>query len=208
MDATIHNETFLFRSPEKLFRNPLHNFSSVSGTPTRCSVSYRFRGPPSLITLHPLPTSNYASASPFWKSTGSYCFPTKLNRKINISLSPFAPENLISRDGLGSPVPRQPAHLHTQAKPGSYLRESSRFPRRRPFIYLNRHTPSGQARIYRVTQLRTDGVHCRKSAGTGPPVNIGVVPVTGAAFVSPWTNYNALSFPQTSIAEVRWKNPV
>ena len=33
--------------------------------------------------------------------------------KINISLSAFAPENLVSRDGFGSPVPRQPAHLHT-----------------------------------------------------------------------------------------------
>ena len=31
------------------------------------------------------------------------------------------------------------------------------------FIY-NRHTPSGQSRVYRVTQLRTDGVHCRESA--------------------------------------------
>ena len=32
----------------------------------------------------------------------------------NISLSAFfAPENLNSRDGFGSPVPRQPAHLHT-----------------------------------------------------------------------------------------------
>ena len=36
--------------------------------------------------------------------------------KMNISLSPFVPENLVSRDGFGSPVPRQPAHLHTQAK--------------------------------------------------------------------------------------------
>ena len=31
---------------------------------------------------------------------------------------------------------------------------------------LNRHTPSGQFRVYRVTRLRTDGVHCRESAGT------------------------------------------
>ena len=29
-------------------------------------------------------------------------------------LSPFAPENLVSRDEFGSPVPRQPAHRHTQ----------------------------------------------------------------------------------------------
>ena len=38
----------------------------------------------------------------------------QLNRKIHISLSPFAPENLVSRDGFGSLVPRQPAHHHTQ----------------------------------------------------------------------------------------------
>ena len=36
-------------------------------------------------------------------------------------LSPFAPENLVSRDEFGSPVPRQPAHLHTQAESGDYL---------------------------------------------------------------------------------------
>ena len=35
------------------------------------------------------------------------------------------------------------------------------------YIY-NRHTPSGQSRVYRVAQLRTDGVHCRESARTGP----------------------------------------
>ena len=46
---------------------------------------------------------------------------------------------------------------------------------------LNRHTPSGQSRVYRVTQLRTDGVHCRESAGAGP-VNLKVVPVKVAAF--------------------------
>ena len=34
----------------------------------------------------------------------------QLNREINISLSTFAAENLISRDGFGSPVPRQPAN--------------------------------------------------------------------------------------------------
>ena len=39
---------------------------------------------------------------------------------MSISLSPFAPENLVSRDGFGSPVPRQPAHLHAQAESGAY----------------------------------------------------------------------------------------
>ena len=55
--------------------------------------------------------------------------------KMNISLSAFAPENLVSRDGFGSPVPRQPAHFHTQAESGAYLRDSSRVPRRRQYNY-------------------------------------------------------------------------
>ena len=33
-------------------------------------------------------------------------------RKNNYSLSPFAPENVVSRDGFGNPIPRKPAHLH------------------------------------------------------------------------------------------------
>ena len=40
-------------------------------------------------------------------------------------------------------------------------------------IFENR--ASGQSRVHRVTQLRTDGVHYRESAGTGP-VNLKVVP--------------------------------
>ena len=55
--------------------------------------------------------------------------------KTNISLSAFAPENLVSREGFGSPVPCQSAHLHTQAESDAYLRDPSRVPRRRPFIY-------------------------------------------------------------------------
>ena len=53
---------------------------------------------------------------------------------MNIPLSPCMPENLVSRDGFSRPVPRQPAHLHTQAESSAYLRDSSRVPRRRPFI--------------------------------------------------------------------------
>ena len=33
------------------------------------------------------------------------------NDKMNISLSSFALENLVSRDGFGSPFPPQPVHL-------------------------------------------------------------------------------------------------
>ena len=61
----------------------------------------------------------------------------------------------------------------TQTESGAYLRNPFRVPRRRPFMYLNSHTPSGQSRVDRVTQLRTDGVHCRESAGTGP-VNLHI----------------------------------
>ena len=45
----------------------------------------------------------------------------------------------------------------------------------------NRQPPSGQSRVYQVTQLPTDGVHHPESAGTGPVV-LNVVPVTGPAF--------------------------
>ena len=34
----------------------------------------------------------------------------QLNRGNVFSLSPFAPENLISRDGFGRPAPRELAH--------------------------------------------------------------------------------------------------
>ena len=60
----------------------------------------------------------------------------------------------LARDGFGSPVPRQPAHLHTRAKYGAYLRDSSRVPRRRPFMkspYAIGSVPglSGHAIAYR-----------------------------------------------------------
>ena len=44
----------------------------------------------------------------------------QLNRENDFSLSPFAPDNLGSRDGFGSLVPRQPAHFHTQAASCTY----------------------------------------------------------------------------------------
>ena len=93
----------------------------------------------------------------------------QLNREMNISLSPFAPENLVSRGGFGRAVPRKPAYLHTQAESGAYSRDSSRFPRRRPYIYTARH--HGVSPVFIGSRnLRTDGVHCRESVGTGPVV--------------------------------------
>ena len=68
------------------------------------------------------------------------------------------PENLVSRDGFSRPVPRQPAHLHTQAESSAYLRDSSRVPRRRPFMkppYAIGSVPSlsGHAIAYRWRSL-------------------------------------------------------
>ena len=82
----------------------------------------------------------------------------QLNRENTIPLSPCVPENLVSRDGFGSPVPRQPAHLHTQAESGAYLRDSSRVPRRSPFMkppYAIGSVPrlSGHAIAYRWHSL-------------------------------------------------------
>ena len=65
-------------------------------------------------------------------------------------------ENLVSRDGFGSPVPRQSAHLYTQAESGAYLRDSSRVPRRRPFIYLKPPYAIGS-----VPGLSGDAIACR-----------------------------------------------
>ena len=82
----------------------------------------------------------------------------QLNRENNIPLSPCVHENLVSRDGFSRPVPRQPAHLHTQAESGAYLRDSSRVPRRRPFMkppYAIGSVPSlsGHAIAYRWRSL-------------------------------------------------------
>ena len=57
-------------------------------------------------------------------STGQGCQSctwSQLNRENNIPLSSCVPENWVSRDGFSRPVPRQPAHLHTQAESGGCL---------------------------------------------------------------------------------------
>ena len=65
-------------------------------------------------------------------------------------------------------------------------------------VGLADHMPSGQSRVYRVTQLRTDGVDCREPAGTGP-VNLKVVPVTGVALHLTMDQI-CLSFPHPLLA--------
>ena len=103
------------------------------------------------------------------------------------SLSAFVPENLVSRDGFGS---SRVSLLISILRLNLVLTYeiSSEFRGGVHLIIYNRHTPSGQSRVYRVTQLlRTDGVHCREFAGTGP-INLKVVPNECCLGRSPWTN--------------------
>ena len=103
--------------------------------------------------------------------------------QVEIILSTAAKQSIFSRNtlpyaGLSCVVTSETltcTNGRLQAESGAYLRDSSRVPRRRPLINSNCHTPSDQSQVYRVTQLRTDGVHCRESAGTGP-VNLKIVP--------------------------------
>ena len=79
------------------------------------------------------------------------------------SLSPFAPEELVLRDGFGLvPSCVRPLILQTNQV------LSCRFPRRRPHIYLQ--PLLGQLQIYLITLLHPDGVHCQESAGTVPVI--------------------------------------
>ena len=119
-----------------------------------------------------------------YESTGQGCQSCSWSAKQRKLIFPCPRSRLrIWSREKGSAVPSRVSLLilHTQAESGAYLRDSSLFPRRCPFIYLHRHPPSGQSRVYQVTQVRTDGGNCRESAGTGPGV-LEVVPVTGAAF--------------------------
>ena len=65
--------------------------------------------------------------------------------------------------------------------------------------FCQHHTPLGQSRVYPVTQLCTDGVHCRESVGTGPVgLVLKVARVTGAVFASRWIKcYCASLFSHT-----------
>ena len=90
-------------------------------------------------------------------------------------------------------------HTHT---PTHTADDSYKYPRTRvrsdsyTIFHLNRHTPSGQSRVYRVTQLRTDVVRCRETTGTGP-VNLKVVPVTGVALAGPTNQIICASLSHT-----------
>ena len=104
-------------------------------------------------------------------------------RRMFLPLSPFAPGNLDSRDRFGRLAPRQPAYSpHFCLNLIGWCLLTGIPPACRDGVHiLYRQPPSGQSRVDRTTQLRTDGVHCRDSAGTGP-VDVKIVRVAGAAF--------------------------
>ena len=100
----------------------------------------------------------------------------QLNRENNTPLSPCVPDHSVSRDGFSRPVPRQPAYLHTQAESSAYLRDSSRVPRRCPFMkppYAIGSVPSlsGHAIAYRWRSLPRVRLHrARKPQGSSERV--------------------------------------
>ena len=104
-------------------------------------------------------------------------------------------------------VPRQPAHLHTQAEPGAYLRDSSQVPRRRPFIYFKPPyaigsipSLSGYAIAHRWHSLP----RVRRHRASKPPGSFQ----TGAALAGHHGPINIhLSFPTPTIGTKRacWK---
>ena len=112
--------------------------------------------------------------------SGKVANPVRGQLEMNISLSPLAPESLVSRDGFGRLVPRQPAHSLYSGSIRCLLTEFLPISAAASISLCN-HTPSDESRVYRVTQLRTDGAHCPESARTGPVV-LNVDGVTGAAF--------------------------
>ena len=84
--------------------------------------------------------------------------------KMFFSLSPFAPKHLVSSI---APSRVSPHILHNRL---NLVLTHGIPPTFRDGVHIYRQAPSGQPRVHQVTQLSTDGVHCRESAGIGPIV--------------------------------------
>ena len=117
-----------------------------------------------------------------------------------VFLFPLAPENAVSRDGFGrcSPASALPV-VHTGAF--THGVDSSRSAR----LNLAHRLPSTDIidrvspEVYQVSQLCTDGVHCREFARTGP-VFFMVGSSTGDCLFRlshPWSNICAPLFCHT-----------
>ena len=122
-------------------------------------------------------------------------------------MSPFGPKNFVSRHRFGRPVPRQPAHspqsyyyyycrLNLVLTHGLFLkRKYFKYflpPALRDGVLLRDCQPSsGQSRVRRVTQLRTEGVHRQNYTGLDPVVLKVLYEYGCCALVSPRTNFCA-----------------
>ena len=82
----------------------------------------------------------------------------------------------------------------------AYLRDSTRVPRRRLLIYYsNRHTPSGQSRVHRVTKCNCVPMAFTAESPPAPgPVNLKVIPNECCLGRSPWTNKYCLKKNQNA----------
>ena len=114
-------------------------------------------------------STGYRCQSCSWSAEQDICFPCPRSRLRNWSRE------------IGSAVPSLvgPLIFHTQAESDWLMVLTHGIaPAFRDGVHTYHQPPSRQCRVNRVAQLRTDGVHRRKSAGTGPEVVRG----TGAAF--------------------------
>ena len=133
---------------------------------------------------------------------------------MNIPLSPCVPENLVSRDGFSRPVPRQPAHLNTQAESGAYLlRDSSRVPRRRPFMkppYATGSVPSlsGHASAYRwlslprVRRHRASKSHCSSERVLPWQVTMDQLIFASLSYTHYWYEVGMLKVPADNMSRI------
>ena len=129
----------------------------------------------------------------------------QLNKINDLFTSPCWRLGFWSRE-TGSAVPSRVSLfiLHTQAEPGSYSRDSSRFPRRRPFIYTAiRHWFSPEFIGSRNCVPMSFTAESPSAPATSSPQ--GIVPVAGAASAGQYGPLNMrLSFLTPTIG-MQWE---
>ena len=160
---------------------------------TKGSSSHLSSLPVSLSRLRSLMTGQVQHSEP--RQPKIECYLLKLSRfpsthvrfsRLRMVANPARVQlNLVSRKRFGLPVPLTP---HTPAEPGAYSRAPFLPSTFRERAHLYRKPPSGQSGVYRVTQVRADGVHRRHSKGTRSIV-LKITRVTDAAYSgNPGTN--------------------
>ena len=96
---------------------------------------------------------------------------------MSLALSPFTPENLVSRGGFDVQSHVSPIIRHTQAE---FRRTHGIFPALYDSVAIILSTAIGPVLSFSGYAIVYDGVHCEEPASIGPVV-LKVVPVAGAA---------------------------